>query len=251
MVQSTANADNRSARRAGRGGRPKAGEVERRNEHIVRAAGEMFMQHGFGGTSMEAVAQTARISKRTLYARYPDKSTLFSEVLGGLVRRWLVPLDRFDSEQDNLEGILLALARHLTTSSLTPESVSVNRLIIFESQRRPELGRLANNAARKPAIAAIASILSRRGSELRVIDYEMAAEQFLGLTVGHGVHLANFGIELTPDEMDRYVRASVDLFLSGARRCDLPRTPGGRPIRGNESNDGDGASKAAQDRTRP
>jgi AcrR family transcriptional regulator len=187
----------------------------------------MFMRLGFDGTSMEAVAQTARISKRTLYARYPDKSTLFSEVLGDLVRRWLVPLERFNSEQDNLEDILLALARHLTASSLTPESVSVNRVIIFESQRRPELGRLANNAARKPAIAAIASILSRRGGELRVTDYEMAAEQFLGLTVGHGVHLANFGIELTPDDMDRYVRASVDLFLSGARRCDLPESPDG------------------------
>jgi AcrR family transcriptional regulator len=186
----------------------------------------MFMRLGFDGTSMEAVAQTARISKRTIYARYPDKATLFSEVLGDLVRRWLVPLDRFDSEQDNLEDILLALARHLTSSSLTPESVSVNRVIIFESQRRPELGQLANNAARRPAIAAIASILSRRGSELRVTDYKMAAEQFLGLTVGHGVHLANFGIELTPDEMDRYVRASVDLFLSGARRCELTRTPG-------------------------
>ena len=142
MVPSTANADRRSARRAGRGGRPKASEVERRNEDIVRTAGDMFMRLGFDGTSMEAVAQTARISKRTLYARYPDKSTLFSEVLGDLVRRWLVPLDRFDSEQDNLEDILLALARHLTASSLTPESVSVNRVIIFESQRRPEIGQL-------------------------------------------------------------------------------------------------------------
>lgn len=224
MVQSTANTDNRSAQRAGRGGRPKASEAERRNERIVHTAGDMFMRLGFDGTSMEAVAQTARISKRTLYARYPDKSTLFSEVLGALVKRWLVPLDRFDSEQDNLEDILLALARHLTNSSLTPESVSVNRVVIFESQRRPELGRLANNAARKPAIAAIASVLSRRGGELRVTDYKMAAEQFLGLTVGHGVHLANFGIELTPDERDQYVRASVDLFLSGARRCDSPRT---------------------------
>jgi len=184
------------------------------------------MQLGFDGTSMEAVAQAARISKRTLYARYADKSALFSEVLGDLVRRWMVPIARFESEQDKLEDVLLALARHLTASSLTPESVSVNRVIIFESQRRPEIGRLADTAARNPAIAAIAAILSRRGSELRVTDYRMAAEQFLSLTVGHSVHLANFGIKLTPDEIDRRVRAAVDLFLSGARRCDLSGAPG-------------------------
>jgi AcrR family transcriptional regulator len=209
-----------------RGGRPKAGEAEQRNERLVRTAGEMFMQFGFDGTSMEAVARAARISKRTLYGRYVDKAALFSEVVRDLVRRWLVPIAQIESEQDKLDDVLLALARYLTTFSLTPESVSVNRVVIFESQRRPEIGQLAEDAGRKPAVAAIASILSRRGSELRLTDYELAADQFLNLTVGSSLRLANLGVKLTPDEIDRRVHASVDLFLSGARRCDLAKTPG-------------------------
>ena len=118
-----------------RGGRPKAGEAEQRNERLVRTAGEMFMQFGFDGTSMEAVARAARISKRTLYGRYVDKAALFSEVVRDLVRRWLVPIAQIESEQDKLDDVLLALARYLTTFSLTPKSVSVNRVVIFESRQ--------------------------------------------------------------------------------------------------------------------
>jgi AcrR family transcriptional regulator len=220
VVGSTENAGDRTTRRLGRGGRPKASEADRRNEHILRTAGEMFMQFGFDGASMDAVAEAARISKRTLYARYADKAALFSEVVRDLVSRWLVPIDRFESEQDKLEDVLLALARYLATFTLTPQSVSVNRVIISESQRRPEFGRLADDAGRKPAVAAIASILSRRRSELRLTDYEMAAEQFVSLSVGSSLRLATFGIEVTPDEIERRVRASVDLFLFGARRRD-------------------------------
>jgi len=165
-------------------------------------------------------------SGRVMFVSTADKADLFTEVLRDLVRRWLVPIDRFESEQGDLGEVLLALARHLATSALTPESVSVNRIIISESRRRPEFGRLADAAARKPAVAAIASILSRRRSELRVTDYATAADQFLRLTIDGGLHLAMFGVETTPDETEQRARAAVDLFLFGARTSKPREAPG-------------------------
>ena len=99
--------------------------------------------------------------------------------------------------------------------------MSVNRVIVFESRRWPELGRLVDDAARKPTVAAIASILSRRRGELRVSDYETAAEQFLSLAVDRSLRFAIFGIDTAPDEMERRIRAAVDLFLFGARAPNL------------------------------
>lgn len=199
-----------------RSGRPKLADLERREEHILRTAGEMFLNFGFDGTTMDAVASAARISKRTLYARYPDKSALFNAVLRNLINRWLVPIFELQTQRGELRKTLLALAHYLTTFALTPQSVSVNRIIIAEAQRRPEFGRLAE-VGRKPALEAITSILHQHQTELRPIDLHMAAEQFLSLAVDSSLRLAYLGIKVGAEEIKRQVRSSVDLFLVGVK----------------------------------
>lgn len=205
------------ATRSGRGGRPKATDVEQRNEDILRAAGETFLRFGFDGTTMDAVADAAHISKRTLYTRYPDKTVLFDAVLRDLIARWLTPIGRFQSEHGELKNTLLALARYLITAALTPQSVNVNRIILSEAQRRPEFGRLANEAGRKPALQAVVSILRDHRSELRLIDLDMAAEQFFALAVDSSLRLASLGIEIDTTQVERRVRSLVDLFLEGVK----------------------------------
>jgi TetR/AcrR family transcriptional regulator, mexJK operon transcriptional repressor len=211
---------NRPGRR-GCGGRPKISEREEREEHILQVAGEIFLLFGFDGTSMDAVAEAARISKRTLYARYADKTALFNAIARDQINRWLVPIDEFQSEQGELRDTLLALARYLTTFALTPRSVSINRIIISEAQRRPEFGRLANEVGRRPAIHAIATILRRHSAELRPIDPNMAAEQFMSLAIDNNQRLAFLGIRASPEQIELWVRTSVELFLAGVTRQNL------------------------------
>lgn len=180
----------------------------------------MFLNFGFDGTTMDAVAETARVSKRTLYARYADKTALFNAVLRDLIDRWLVPIGQLQAQRGELRETLLELARHLTTFALTPQSVGVNRIIISEAQRRPEFGRLVNEVGRKPAVQAIKSLLRQHQSELRPIDLDMAAEQFLSLAVDSSLRLAYLGIKASVKQIEQRVCASVDLFLVGVRRPD-------------------------------
>ena len=56
-----------------RGGRPTKAAAVLRDERLLEIAAQMFMEHGFDGTSMERLAETAMIGKATLYARYADK----------------------------------------------------------------------------------------------------------------------------------------------------------------------------------
>ena len=70
---------------ARRGGRPSREASERLGELILDAATELFLGHGFGATSIEAVAQRVRVSKRTLYHRFPDKEALFAAVVHRIV----------------------------------------------------------------------------------------------------------------------------------------------------------------------
>ena len=54
---------------------------ERRRPLVLDAALKLFVQHGYDGTSMEAIAQAAGVTKPVVYACYPSKEELFAALL--------------------------------------------------------------------------------------------------------------------------------------------------------------------------
>lgn len=58
-------------------------QAEQTRERVLDTAAGLFREHGYGGTSIAAIAQAARVSQETVYARFHNKRTL----LGELVRR--------------------------------------------------------------------------------------------------------------------------------------------------------------------
>ena len=65
----------------GRGGRPSRLQSAQLADRILDVAETLFLSHGFGATSIEAVAKRAGISKRTFYHRFPGKERLFEAVV--------------------------------------------------------------------------------------------------------------------------------------------------------------------------
>ncbi|MGA9372752.1 MAG: helix-turn-helix domain-containing protein [Solirubrobacterales bacterium] len=55
---------------------------ERRRPQVLDAALELFLEHGYDGTSMEAVARAAGVTKPVVYACFPGKEELFRALLG-------------------------------------------------------------------------------------------------------------------------------------------------------------------------
>jgi TetR/AcrR family transcriptional regulator, mexJK operon transcriptional repressor len=179
------------------------------------------MKSGFDGTSVDAVAEAAGVSKRTVYARYRDKNELFSAVLRNLIDRWLVPIKQFESSKGELEPMLIEIGRHLLSSALAPQAVSLHRIIIGESERRPQFGRLANAEGLQPAIQAIAAALRRHAEKLRTDDLERAAGHFLSLVVDSSLRLAAMGLSSRASHIERRVSEAVDLFLYGVHADQL------------------------------
>jgi AcrR family transcriptional regulator len=50
---------------------------ERRRPLVLDAAFELFLEHGYEGTSMDAIASAAGVTKPVVYACYPSKEELF------------------------------------------------------------------------------------------------------------------------------------------------------------------------------
>lgn len=208
----------RKLQKRGKGGRPKTAELEQREAHLLQVAGDKFLELGFDGTTMDGVAEAAAISKRTLYARYPTKVTLFDAVLRNLIDRWLAPIAQIQSDHGDLKQALIALARYLTTIALTPQSIAINRILISESGRWPQFAKLAEEAGREAAVQTIASILRRHATRLKRVDFDMAAEQFVCLTLDNRFRIAMLNIQADSRDIERWVISCVDLFLQGIER---------------------------------
>src|SRR5258707_1886324 len=122
MMNEGIEAVERPVRRGG-GGRPTRAEAVRRDARLLDAATTLFMERGFDGTSIDAVAEAAGVSKPTVYARYRDKRDLFAAVLRDRIREWLAPLSAAaeaqatESNPKSIETTLLELSRHMLSQA--------------------------------------------------------------------------------------------------------------------------------------
>ncbi len=204
---------------ARRGGRPSRQEAEQIRERILTVATELFLAQGYGATSIEAVAQGARMSKRTFYHRFRDKAELFEAVVHRILSQ-LRPADTarlFDG--GSLEQTLLRLARLALDAALSPQAIALQRLIWSEAARFPELVAIIDGeGSRRYAIDGIATLLARHIAGLADADARFAAEQFLQMVVSLPQRRAlGPGAEMTAGERKAWSENTVGLFLRGCR----------------------------------
>jgi TetR/AcrR family transcriptional regulator, mexJK operon transcriptional repressor len=201
------------------GGRPSHDEAIKRDERLIAIAASMFMERGFEGTSIDAVAEAAGVGKATLYARYKDKGELFAAVLQRKIDRWLAQNETAEEATGSVEDVLLALARRTVAGALTPEAVAINRIVMAQSARFPSLAKLVHEQGWQRSNAAVAALLDRfaRAGQIEVDDTAVAADLFLSLIIGRQTRMAMLGIETDPEHVDQRVQAAVKLFLDGVR----------------------------------
>jgi TetR/AcrR family transcriptional regulator, mexJK operon transcriptional repressor len=205
-----------------RGGRPSRAASEQLGELILDAAAQMFLARGFGATSIEAVAQHLRISKRTFYHRFKDKEALFAAVVHRIIQR-LRPAGNIPLiEGADLEAILERFATIILQAALSPQAIALHRLIVAESARFPELARvLAHEGAAEEANTLVAGILDREvtAGRIRIDDTRFAAQQFLQMVVALPQrHAMGLGKAMSPRELREWPRKVSNLFLYGCRR---------------------------------
>jgi AcrR family transcriptional regulator len=202
-----------------RGGRPSRAAAEQLGERILEIATELFLRDGYGSTSIEAIAQAAGMSKRTFYARYAGKPELFAAVVARIVEQLRPPPDVPLLAGATLPEILERLAGLMLRAALSPRALALNRLIVAESGRFPELlSGLGGERGRPEAIALISSLLeSRLEQPLAHDDAQFAAGQFIQMVVSWPQRRAlGLGTPMSAAEQADWVRRTTRLFLAGA-----------------------------------
>ena len=210
-----------AAAAARRGGRPSHVQAEKLGVRILDVATELFLAHGYGATSIEAVARRAGVSKRTFYHRYADKPALFSAVIHRVIERLRPPAGVPIFEGASLREILERLAGLILRAALSPQAVALHRLIVGESGRFPKLAAaVSREGASENAIRLIGAVLEREAARegFALDNSRFSAEQFLYMVIAVPQRrAAGLGAPMTAAEVDAWGRNVVALFLDGCR----------------------------------
>lgn len=203
------------------GGRPSRKEAGKLEDKILDAAAALFFDEGYGAVSIEEIVRRAGISKRTFYARYENKASVFRAVVRRVIQRLRPPTETIDRlfAGKNLEEILQQLAPVILQASLSPSGLSLHRVLLSEATRFPELARIMHEqGTRQEVIRRIAALLETevRTKKKVLFDSAFAAEQFLFLlTAAPQRRALEFGETMKKDEIEDWSRNTVHLFLKG------------------------------------
>jgi TetR/AcrR family transcriptional regulator, mexJK operon transcriptional repressor len=184
---------------------------------LLDIAAEVFIADGFAAASTNEMARRANASKTTFYSRFPTKKDLFLAVVERRMTSIFEQVARFP-EQSNLESTLRQFGLNLLRIALSPQQVSLIRMIGMEAGRYPELaGRFYENGPKRGE-EALASYLARQISsgQLRKDDPRIMARHFMSLITGSPVRWFVLGFD--PDPIDegslwKHVDDVLRLFL--------------------------------------
>jgi AcrR family transcriptional regulator len=205
MTQPSASTRRRAATGTRPPGRPRSAAA---HEAILRSAVALFIEQGFEGMSVEAVAARAGVGKATIYRRWPSKEELVIDAVTQVFAEAATP-DRGKVRDDLIQsGRELHV---LMSSSLTGE---VFPRMAAEVARRSPLGRLYGARVIGPRRAIFGEALRRgieRGELLESTDVELAIDQLVGALL-----LRRLTGRLKRSDPELVERA-VDMLLAGLR----------------------------------
>ncbi len=181
---------------------------------VLQAAAELFVQHGYDGTSTEMIAEKAGVSRQTIYNQFESKEALFLVIATDLVREVAAPLGEPLEETEDLRGTLLELGRRILSALLRPRTAAFYRVVVTEAPRFPALAKAVNEASTVAVEVEVAAYLNKQ-SQLQLPDPKLAARNFLGLIVHPYSFTVLLGIKADAEapEVGRHLEAAVDTFL--------------------------------------
>ena len=197
-----------------RRGRPSQADVPRLEQHLLDIAHRLFVAEEYDVTTMDSIAAEARVSKRTLYLRYPRKELLFAAVVTEHTARSFAAvqavLDRFENNPElDLRARLQMLGEVFVEQAVNPDTLSLDRSMATAAQRFPELLDSLHRAGYERATSIVQALLTEAGAT----ESAISAQAFYSLLVLAPIRERRKDRKQQVPDVDRV----VDFITAGAR----------------------------------
>src|SRR5579863_3641742 len=129
-----------------RSGRPPRAIAAQLSENILAAAEALFLEQGYGATTIEQVAGKIGATKRTIYVRFTDKAGLFHAVVKRVLDARRPDLRTIGTDR-SVDERLNDMGLRVLSYVLDPDVVRLFRVVTAEAYRFPELNRMIEEQA--------------------------------------------------------------------------------------------------------
>lgn len=190
---------------------------------ILTSATEIFLEAGYAATAMDQVAKRARVSKTTLYSRFPSKEQLFAACVGAFCESFSARLAPGMYDDVSIVTALEIIGDSLLGLIWSPHALRGQQIVLGEAPRQPELARIFHDAGPARTIELVTRFFEHAQAQgrLSVEDPAFAARQFIAALLGHIDCELRLGLCGPPEEGERrqHVKKVVALFLKGVGLC--------------------------------
>ena len=198
----------------------KVNDPDLKSRRLIDVARSLFVVKGYVATSMDEVASVARMSKTTLYTRYPSKAELFAAVIAAHADSTGMNFDPAELAGLPVLEALCTIAERFVEFTCNPEAVRLQLLYESEGSQLPEVVAAFEHSGPERDITVVEHYLAAKvkAGELALDDPRFAAGYFLNAVKGtpSGTSLSPYA-GLTPRQRQAHIRRIVALFLAGAR----------------------------------
>ncbi|MET3454780.1 MULTISPECIES: TetR/AcrR family transcriptional regulator [Pseudomonas] len=191
--------------------------TERKREAILQAAIAEFRSSGFEITSMDKIAATAGVSKRTVYNHFPSKEALFAEILNRLWNSITAEQDMAYSPQKPLREQLQTLLQAKLHMLADENFLDLARIAIAATIHSPERAQdmVSRMGQREEGLTAWIRQAQADG-RLKPVEPAFAAQQMHGLlkTFAFWPQVSMGQPSLPQEEQTQVIESALDMFLS-------------------------------------
>jgi TetR/AcrR family transcriptional regulator of autoinduction and epiphytic fitness len=189
---------------------------ERKRAAILDAAMSEFQAHGFRDTSMDRIAETANVSKRTVYNHFESKEVLFRAIVGEMLSEQVDSMAVVYDSNRSLEEQLLELIHQDVELLQDDLLIGMARVLLAESFSTPDLARDAfGDAAQHEHPLSRWIKAAAEDGRLAVDDPSLATMQLKSLLKGllFWPLVIGYGERPTKKKVDVIVHGAVRMFL--------------------------------------
>ena len=109
---------------------------------ILSAAADLFLSQGYGAASINKLIENIGGSKATVYGYFYNKEGLFEAVVENIVDEVPAFITSVQLEDLELREGLMVVSQRLLKIATSPRHVALARLVIAETERFPEVGKI-------------------------------------------------------------------------------------------------------------